>query len=78
MNSIIDKLKSGEPPLAVPSCASCRHLTDTYGSAGYWRCGALGGIYADWAYHRSCKGAHWEPRPPPVPILVRFKRWLIG
>jgi hypothetical protein len=78
MNKIIDKLKSGQPSLTVPGCDTCRHLEDKYRGASWWRCGALGGIYADAAWFRVCKGERWEPAPPHVPVLVRFKRWLIG
>lgn len=42
-----------------------------------WKCGALAGHYTSSAW-RHCRGDRWEPNPPPVPILVRFKRWLIG
>jgi hypothetical protein len=35
--------------------------------------------YADYAWEDQCKqGTLWQAIPAPVPILIRFKRWLIG
>ena len=77
MSDIVDKLKSPPPPMMVPGCTTCRHLGHRPYS-DYLYCDALGGLYADRAYENRCKGNLWEPHPPPVPVLVRFKRWLIG
>ena len=28
--------------------------------------------------HKCNHGELWEPIPPPVPAITRFKRWLVG
>lgn len=83
-NDIIDQLKQPPPPMMVPGCTTCRHLYKQTGMEKYtshWSCSAVGGDYATTAYKYQCKGAMWEPHPPPppfVPVLVRLKRWLVG
>ena len=81
MTDAIDKLKQPPPPMMVPGCSTCRHLQrdgSLSRDAYWWRCGVVGGHYTRDIYHTRCKGDLWEPKPPPVPVLVRFKRWLVG
>ncbi len=72
----ITKLKN-LPPLAQVGCGTCRfyvpHRILTL--AG---CEATSS-YADGSWRNQCKGGQlWQPKPPPIPILIRFKRWLVG
>lgn len=76
MSDALDKLKSPPPPMMVPGCSTCRHRRGR--DVCFWRCGAIGGHYTVHVYHTRCNGDMWEPLPPPVPALIRLKRWLIG
>ena len=83
MTSAIDKLKEPPPPMMVPGCSTCRHLQnkEKANASLYWNCGAQGGRPTAPAYGDAwgkCQGTYWEPMPPHVPVLVRFKQWLIG
>jgi hypothetical protein len=75
MTDAIDRLKSDPPPMLVPCCTTCRHFKRREYRSD---CDAVGGQYATIAYRYDCKGVLWEPVPPPVPLLVRIKRWLVG
>lgn len=81
MSGVIDKLKSGCQSPTVLGCDTCSHMIPAPGFRNrpeYWRCGAWGGLHTTVAYLRTCKGEQWELAPPPVPALLRLKRWLIG
>ncbi len=79
MNDIIDKLKSPPPPVMVPGCSTCRHLWGKHiVTPGYLRCLAFGGNDAREVYIKLCNGDRWEPKPSPVPVFTRLKRWLVG
>lgn len=68
------------PPLQFPVCSTCAHYRDRGAPAHISDCLATS-TYADWSWARPglCGGGKlWEPKPLPVPILVRFKRWLVG
>lgn len=75
MSDAIDKLKSPPPAMMVPGCTTCRHSRMMHSTL---YCFAIGGVFASQAYELRCKGNMWEPPPPAIPALVRFKRWLVG
>lgn len=65
------------PPLQQVGCGTCLfYKKDSWSMLS--RCNATGRL-AHHAWQYQCKGGTlWQPNPLPVPILVRFKRWLIG
>jgi hypothetical protein len=74
----VEKLKQ-LPPLIQQVCGSCRYYRRYrgYKDSPLWNeCQAFSEL-AKFAWPR-CRGHYWEPIPPPVPVLVRFKRWLVG
>ena len=76
MSEAVDKLKS-LPPLTQQVCGSCVFF-DYKNSAYFSICRATSNLAVD-SWERQCKrGQLWQPKPPFVPVLVRFKRWLVG
>lgn len=62
----------------VRACSTCRHFRPDHDIVRWSDCLATS-KYADVAREEEClNGALWEPIPEPVPVLIRFKRWLIG
>jgi hypothetical protein len=60
-------------------CGNCLFYEEDRSNASWSKCRAIPGEYARDARRKECDhGRLWEPMPPPVPVLVRFKRWLIG
>ena len=71
----IGKLKT-LPPLQQVGCGTCLFYRE---DPTFSKCAATGGNWADRAWEHQCKrGALWQPKPPPIPVLIRFKRWLVG
>lgn len=59
-------------------CSTCRHFRPDGFSAILGGCAATS-TYAAYARRGECGGGRlWEAKPAPVPVLVRFKRWLVG
>jgi hypothetical protein len=79
MSDIIEQLKK-LPPLKQQVCGSCEfYKPSAKGNPNYISssgCTALSD-YAKYAWER-CQGRYWQPKPLPVSLLVRFKRYLIG
>lgn len=67
--TIIDKLNK---PLIQQVCPTCDFLKNKY----LRNCAVFDeAAFIAW---KKCQGKYWSPIPPHVPILIRFKRWLIG
>jgi len=61
-------------PLIQQVCPTCEFLSTKYSAIR--NCAVLDeAAFIAW---RKCQGKYWSPIPPHVPILIRFKRWLIG
>jgi hypothetical protein len=66
------------PPKLVRACTTCRHRQKDSWSAAFDKCMAVG-TYVSTAREGECDhGTMWEPIPPPVPLLERLHRWLVG
>jgi hypothetical protein len=79
MSNVV-RIASSQRDPQTRACNTCRHRPRIFASLAI--CKATGG-YVDFerAYdQKACgpSGRLWEPMPPPVPVLTRFKRWLIG
>jgi hypothetical protein len=74
----ISKLKN-LPPLEQHVCGTCRfYKSGAFGTAHleWYACTAMS-INAKDAWPK-CQGQYWQQKPPFVPVLIRFKRWLVG
>lgn len=70
----IDKLKS-LPPLTQQVCATCEFLNREPERIYREPVCRANETIARWTYEHRCQGQMWAPR---LPVLVRFKRWLVG
>lgn len=72
------RLENSNERLPVKACGSCRHYRiDSWGASSA-DCVAASRHAATARIDECRDGRLWEPKLPPVPVLVRFKRWLIG
>ena len=69
------RLATSQERRPVPGCGTCR-FHKRWGVLD--DCLAVGTLCATARIYECRDGRLWEPKPTPVPVLVRFKRWLIG
>lgn len=58
-------------------CGTCRFYKYDRDIPSLSFCKAVS-TYACNAYTHQCHGDYWQAIPPPVPVITKFKRWLIG
>lgn len=72
------RLIVSQSAVPVRGCGTCRSFVRRELGPPADGCEATGG-YASNARKGAClNGQLWEPLPAHVPILIRFKRWLVG
>jgi hypothetical protein len=68
------RLATARDKPAVRACSTCRYQYDDWGM----RCGAVE-MMCTMARLSECNGGTmWEPKPPSISALRRFKIWLVG
>lgn len=73
------RLATSQERKPTRACETCRYFKpDNWQITSLNECSAVS-QKAGWARENECGGGDmWEVRLPSVPLLIRFKRWLIG
>lgn len=78
MASVV-RLATSQERKPIRACETCRYFKrDSSDVTGWHECAATS-QKAYFARTDECNGGEmWEAKPPPIPAIIRLKRWLIG